>query len=172
MAAPDRMGQPSNPRPTSPNHRSCAMNVSRDQADGEALAEVLNWAHRTLRQIERVESNFAASQTDRRYRTGTSKQADADLYRDEAIDTTLLLVTAQSPRNCTQPLQHIKARSSQVSDRRAEPRSNVCVTYTSTRIATTTHSSAAVRPAGSTRGCFRSCLALTPGCFIGTTRRD
>ena len=70
------------------------MNVSRDQADGEALAEVLNWAHRTLRQIERVESNFAASQTDRRYRTGTSMQAGADLYRDEAIDKTLLLVTA------------------------------------------------------------------------------
>jgi hypothetical protein len=69
------------------------MNVSRDQADGEALAEVLNWA-RTLRQIERVESNFAASQTDRRYRTGTSMQADADLYRDDAIATTLPLVTA------------------------------------------------------------------------------
>ena len=70
------------------------MNVSRDQADGEALPEVVNWAHGTLRQIERVESNFAASQTDRRYRTGTSKQTDADLYRDEAIDKTLLVVTA------------------------------------------------------------------------------
>jgi hypothetical protein len=70
------------------------MNVFRDQADGEALAEVINWAHGILRQIERVESNFAASQTDRRHRTGTSMQADADLYRDEAINRTLLLVTA------------------------------------------------------------------------------
>jgi hypothetical protein len=34
------------------------------------------------------------------------------------------------------------------------------------RIATTMHRSAAVRPAGSTRGCFSSCLARTPGCFI------
>jgi hypothetical protein len=58
----------------------------------EALAEVVNSGHGTLGQIEAVESNFAASQTDRR--TSTSKQADADLYRDEAIDTTLLLVTA------------------------------------------------------------------------------
>jgi hypothetical protein len=70
------------------------MNVFRDQADGEALAEVVNWVHGTLRQIERVESNFAASQTDRRYRAGTSMQADGDLYRDEAIDKTLLIVTA------------------------------------------------------------------------------
>ena len=60
----------------------------------EALAEVINWAHGILRQIERVESNFAASQTDRRHRTGTSMQADADLYRDEAINRTLLLITA------------------------------------------------------------------------------
>jgi hypothetical protein len=45
----------------------------------EALAEVLNSARGTLRQIERVESNFAASQTDRRYRTGTSMQAEVDL---------------------------------------------------------------------------------------------
>jgi hypothetical protein len=134
----------------------------RDQADGEAVAEAVNWVHGTLRQIESVESNSAASQTDRRYRTGTSKQADADLYRDEAIDKTLLLVTGQSPRNCTQPLHHIKARSSQASDRPANRDRNVCSTYTSTRIATTTHSSsAAVRPAGSTRRCFRSCLALT-----------
>jgi hypothetical protein len=73
------------------------MTVSRDQADGEALAEVGNWGHGTLGQIEAVESNFAASQTDRRYRTGTSKQADADLFRDEAIDKTLLLVTANHP---------------------------------------------------------------------------
>jgi hypothetical protein len=28
------------------------------------------------------------------------------------------------------------------------------------------HRSAAVRPPGSTRGCFSSCLARTPGCFI------
>ena len=60
----------------------------------EALAEVVNSGHGNLGQIEAVESNFAASQTVRRYRTGTSKQADADLYRDEAIDTTPLLVTA------------------------------------------------------------------------------
>jgi len=166
------MGQPSNPRPTSPHHRSLRWLSPEIRPMEEALAEVVNSGHGTLGQIEAIESNFAASQTDRRYRTGTSKQADADLYRDEAIDTTLLLVTAQSPRNCTQPLQHIKARSSQVSDRSAEPRSNVCVTYTSTRIATTTRSSAAVRPAGRARGSFRSSLALTPGCFIGTTRRD
>ena len=88
MAAPDRMGQPSNRRPTSPHHRPFAMNVSRDQVDGGGARRG------TLRQTERVESNFAASQTYRRYRTGTSKQADADLYRDEAIETTLLLVTA------------------------------------------------------------------------------
>ena len=94
MAAPERMGQPSNPRQISPHHRSFAMNVFRDQANGEALAEVVNWAHGTLRQIERVESNFAASQTDRRYRAGTSMQAAGDLYRDEAIDKTLLIVTA------------------------------------------------------------------------------
>lgn len=94
MAAPDRMGQPSNPRPTSPHHPSFAMNVSRDQADREALPEVVNRAHGTLRQIERVESNFAASQTDHRSRTGTSEQAHEDLYRDEAIGKTPLLVTA------------------------------------------------------------------------------
>ena len=67
----------------------------------EALAEVPNWAQGTLRQIERVESNFAASQTDRRYRTGTSKQEDADLYRDEAIDKDTAPCHGQSPRNCT-----------------------------------------------------------------------
>jgi len=160
MAAPDRMGQPNSPRPTSPHH----------QADREALAEIVNWVHRALRQIERVESNFAASQTDRWYRTGTSKQAHEGLYRDEAIDKTPLIVR---PINLVTPLNRCSTSRLGVPTTDCEPRSNVCATYTSTRIATTTHSSsAAVRPAGSTRGCFRSCLALTPGCLIGTTRRD
>ena len=171
MAAPDRMGQPSNRRPTSPHHRPFAMNVSRDQADGEALPEVVNWAHGTLRQIERVESKFAASQTYRRYRTGTSKQADSDLYRDEAIDTTLLLVTAN---HLVTALNRCSTSRLGVPKFPTDLRtgSNVCATCTSTRIATTTHSSAAVRPAGRARGSFRTSLALSPGCFIGTTRRD
>jgi len=97
------------------------MNVSRDQADGEALAEVLNWAHRTLRQIERVESNFAASQTDRRYRTGTSMQADADLYRDDAIDTTLPLVTANHVVAALNRCSASRLGVPQVSDRPTNP---------------------------------------------------
>jgi len=116
------VGQPSNPRPASPHHRSFAMNISRNQADGEALAEVVNWAHGTLRQIERVESNFAASRTDRRYRTGTSMQADAELYREEAINKTLLvtanhLVTALTAH---QGSEFPSVRQT------CEPRSNVC----------------------------------------------
>jgi hypothetical protein len=147
------------------------MKVSRDQADGEALVEVVNWPHGTLRQIEGVESNFAASQTYRRYRTGTSMQADGDLYRDEAIDTTLLLVTANylvtalnrcstsrlgvpkfptDLRTAIERLRDIYEHSDRYYDAQQCGRS----------------------PSGKYKRFFRSCLAHTPGCFIGTTRRD
>jgi hypothetical protein len=169
MAAPDRMGQPSNPRQISPHHRSFAMNVFRDQAEWRGASRGRKLGSRHSETDREVESNFAASQTDRRYRAGTSMQAAGDLYRDEAIDKTLLIVTAN---HLVTALNRCSTSRLGVPTTDCEPRSNVSATYTSTGIATTTHSSAAVRPAESTRGCFRSCLALTPGCFIGTTRRD
>jgi hypothetical protein len=137
----------------------------------EALAEVPNWAQGTLRQIERVESNFAASQTDRRYRTGTSTQADADLYRDEAIDKTLLLVTAN---HLVTALNRCSTSRLGVPKLPTDPRTAIerLRDIYEHWIATATHSRAAVRQAGSTRGRFRSCLARTPGCLIGTPRRD
>jgi len=165
------MGQPSNPRPTSPHHRSLRWLSPEIRPMEEALAEVVNWGHGTLGQIEAVESNLRLRrQTAGIEQVHRSRQTRICIVMKRSIRH--CSSSRQSPRNYTQPLQHTKARSSQVSDRSAVPRSNVCATYTSTRIATTTRSSAAVRPAGRARGSFRSSLALTPGCFIGTTRRD
>jgi hypothetical protein len=165
------MGQRSNPRPPSPHHRSFAMIVSRDQADGEALAEVVNWGHGTLGQIEGVESNFAASRTDRRYRTGTSKQADADLYRDEAIDTTLLLVTANhlviALSRCSTSRPGVPKFPTDLRNRDRTFARHIRALGSLLR-----RTAARPFPSGKYKRFFRSCLALTPGCFIGTTRRD
>jgi hypothetical protein len=119
MAAPDRMGQPSNPRPTSPHHRSSAMNVSRDQTDGRGASrgpklgskhsktsrEGLSPTLRLRRQTAGIEQVHRCSQM----------QICSVMKRSIRHSH----CHGQSSRNCTQPLQYLKARSYQASDRPA-----------------------------------------------------